>query len=118
MQTLEIDASFDDGVIWNECSWSVMAVNGLPPYNILRTPHTSVYFENDRLGARLSYNYRSDAYGALTMDSQIVTGVYKQLDATANWNVTEGISMFLAPINITNEVIFQRADDGIPIDFL
>jgi iron complex outermembrane receptor protein len=79
--------------------------------------NASVYFENDRFGARLSYNYRSDAYGALTMGSQIVTDAYKQLDATANWNVTEDISVYLAAVNITNEVIFQRTDDGIPVGF-
>jgi iron complex outermembrane receptor protein len=51
------------------------------------------------------------------MGSQIVTDAYKQLDATANWNVTEDISVYLAAVNITNEVIFQRTDDGIPVGF-
>lgn len=79
--------------------------------------NASVYFENDRFGARLSYNYRSDAYGALTMGSQIVTDAYKQLDATANWNLTRDVSVFVSAVNLTNEVIFQRTDDGIPIGF-
>lgn len=79
--------------------------------------NASVYFENGRFAARLSYNYRSDAYGALTMGSQIVTDAYEQLDATANWNLTEDIAVFVAAVNITNEVIFQRTDDGIPIGF-
>lgn len=75
-----------------------------------------MYFENDRFDARLSYNHRSDAYGSLTAGSQIVTDAYRQLDATANWNVTEDISVYLAAVNLTNEVIFQRTDDGIPVD--
>ena len=79
--------------------------------------NASVYFENDRFAARLSYNYRSDAYGALTMGSQIVTDAYQQVDATASWSLTEDVSVYLAAVNITNEVIFQRTDDGIPIGF-
>jgi len=70
--------------------------------------NASVYFENDRFGARLSYNYRSDAYGALTMGSQIVTDAYEQLDATANWSSRDDISVFVSAVNLTNEVIFQR----------
>lgn len=79
--------------------------------------NASVYFENDRFGARLSYNYRSDAYGALTMGSQIVTDAYQQLDASATWNVTQGASVYISAVNITNEVIFQHTADGIPVGF-
>jgi iron complex outermembrane recepter protein len=79
--------------------------------------NASAYFENDRFSARLSYNYRSDAFGALTMGSQIVTDAYKQLDATASWNINDDISVFFTAVNLTNEVIFQRTDDGIPVGF-
>jgi iron complex outermembrane receptor protein len=79
--------------------------------------NASAYFENERYSVRLSYNYRSDAFGTLTMGSQIVTDAYSQLDATANWNVTDDLSMFLSAVNITNEVIYQRTDDGIPVGF-
>ncbi|MET0498647.1 MAG: TonB-dependent receptor [Steroidobacteraceae bacterium] len=79
--------------------------------------NASVYFENQRFSARLSYNYRSDAFGALTMGSQIVTDAYRQLDATASWNLNDDISVFLSAVNLTNEIIFQRTDDGIPVGF-
>lgn len=39
--------------------------------------------------------------------AQIVTDSYKQLDATANWNLTDDIWVYLAAVNITNEIIFQ-----------
>ena len=79
--------------------------------------NASAYYENNRFSARLSYNYRSDAFGTLTMGSQIVTDAYKQLDATATWNLTRGASLYFTAVNLTNEVIFQRTDDGIPVGF-
>jgi iron complex outermembrane recepter protein len=79
--------------------------------------NASAYFENNRFSARLSYNYRSDAYGTLTMGSQIVTDAYKQLDATASFDLTRDVSLYFAAVNLTNEVIFQRTVDGIPVGF-
>jgi iron complex outermembrane receptor protein len=79
--------------------------------------NASAYFENDRFSARLSYNYRSDAYGTLTMGSQIVTDAYRQLDATATFELTQDVSLYFAAVNLTNEVIYQRTDDGIPVGF-
>jgi len=79
--------------------------------------NASAYFENDRFSARLSYNYRSDAFGTLTMGSQILTEAYDQVDATASWNITADASLYLTAVNITNEVIYQRTDDGIPVGF-
>lgn len=49
--------------------------------------------------------------------SQIVTDAYRQLGATANWNLTEHIFVFVAAVNITDEIIYQRTADGIPIGF-
>jgi iron complex outermembrane receptor protein len=79
--------------------------------------NASVYYEDDSFSVRLSYNYRSEAYGGLTSGSQIVTDKYDQWDATANWAATEQINVFLTAVNITNEVIYQNTDDGIPIGF-
>lgn len=79
--------------------------------------NASLYFENARFSARLSYNYRSKAYGALTMGSQIVTDPYRQLDATASWQVTGGISLYATAVNINNEVIYEHTADGIPVGF-
>jgi len=79
--------------------------------------NTSLYFENPRFSVRLSYNYRSEAFGALTMGSQLVTDAYHQLDAAASWNVTSEVSLYATAVNITNEVIYQHTADGIPVGF-
>jgi len=79
--------------------------------------NVSGYFENEQFSVRLSYNYRSDAFGTLTMGSQIVTDAYKQLDATASWNLTDDAALYFTAVNLTNEVIYQRTDDGIPVGF-
>jgi iron complex outermembrane receptor protein len=79
--------------------------------------NASVYFENARFSARVSYNYRSKAFGALTMGSQIVTDAYHQLDATASWQMTHEIALYATAVNFTNEVIYMHTADGIPIGF-
>jgi iron complex outermembrane recepter protein len=66
---------------------------------------------------RLSYNFRSEAYGGLTSGSQLVTSAYDQWDATADWAVTDQVTLFMTAVNITNEVIYQHTDDGIPVGF-
>lgn len=79
--------------------------------------NASVYYEDDSFSVRLSYNYRSEAFGGLTSGSQLVTDAYDQWDATANWAATDQITLFFTAVNITNEIIYQRTDDGIPVGF-
>lgn len=40
--------------------------------------------------------------------------VVRQVTATASWNITDDISMFLSTVNLTNEVIFQHTGDRDP----
>ncbi len=87
------------------------------PGNSEDQANASVYYENDSVSIRLSYNFRSEAYGGLTSGSQLVTADYDQWDATADWNVTDQITLFLTAVNLTNEVIYQHTDDGIPVGF-
>jgi iron complex outermembrane receptor protein len=70
-----------------------------------------------RFSARISYNYRSEAFGVLTMGSQIVTDAYHQIDATASWNVTSDLAVYANAVNITNEIIYMHTADGIPVGF-
>ncbi|VUD47030.1 Vitamin B12 transporter BtuB [Thalassocella blandensis] len=79
--------------------------------------NTSVYFEDDVFSVRLSYNYRSEAFGALTSGSQMVTDAYDQWDATADWAVSDMLTVFFTGVNLTNEVIYMRTDDGLPVGF-
>jgi iron complex outermembrane recepter protein len=79
--------------------------------------NAALYFETPRFSARISYNYRSEAFGALTMGSQIVTDAYHQVDATASWNFTPGLSVYANAVNIFNEIIYMHTADGFPIGF-
>jgi len=79
--------------------------------------NAALYFETLRFSARISYNYRSEAFGILTMGSQIVTDAYHQVDATASWNVTPGLSVYANAVNIFNEIIYMHTADGFPIGF-
>lgn len=87
------------------------------PGNSEDQANASVYYENDSVSVRLSYNFRSEAYGGLTSGSQVVTAAYDQWDATADWAVTDQVTLFVTAVNLTNEVIYQRTDDGIPVGF-
>lgn len=87
------------------------------PGNSEDQANASVYYENDSVSIRLSYNFRSEAYGNLTSGSQLVTSDYDQWDATADWAVNDQITLFLTAVNLTNEVIYQHTDDGIPVGF-
>ena len=73
------------------------------------------FFEKNGYSARLSYNYRSKAYGALDEGGQDVTSAYGQWDASASWDITPKISLYLTAVNITNEVIRTNTTDGLPV---
>lgn len=77
--------------------------------------NASVYYEDDQFSVRLSYNYRSEAYGGLTSGSQLVTEAYDQWDATANWAVTDNVTVYFSAVNLTNEIIRMRTDDGVAV---
>jgi iron complex outermembrane receptor protein len=100
---------------------SVPPVPGGPklklPGNSETQMNASLYYENDVYGVRLSYNSRSEAFGALTSGSQLSTDDYDQWDATANWYFSEQMALFFTAVNLTNEVIYQRTADGIPVGF-
>lgn len=79
--------------------------------------NASVYYENDTVSLRVSYNMRSESYGGLTSGSQLATDEYDQWDATANWTVSDNFTLFATAVNITNEIIYQRTSDGLPVGF-
>ena len=73
------------------------------------------FWEKGGYSARLSYNYRSKAYGALDEGGQDVTSAYGQWDASASWDVTPKVSVYLTAVNISNEVIRTNTTDGLPV---
>lgn len=117
----ELGAGFGMVANYTFTDATVPAVNGGQklklPGNSEDQANASVYYENDSVSIRLSYNFRSEAYGGLTSGSQLVTSDYDQWDATADWAITDEVTLFLTGVNLTNEVIYQHTADGIPVGF-
>ena len=87
------------------------------PGNSKHQMNASVYYEDDTFSVRLSYNYRSESFSTEISGGQLSTAPYDQFDATATWHATDQVDVFMNAVNITNEVIFQRTNDGIPVGF-
>ena len=79
--------------------------------------NASVYYENARVDARLSYNYRSSSYGEVIAGSQSKTAAYSQLDGSLHWYLSNELSVSLEAINLNNEIIYIRSASGIPQGF-
>ncbi|WP_339616559.1 TonB-dependent receptor [uncultured Gilvimarinus sp.] len=79
--------------------------------------NASVYFEGERLDARLSYNYRSSSYGEVRAGSQSQAASYTQVDGSVHWHLNEQASFSIEGINLTNEIIYIRSASGIPQGF-
>ncbi len=73
------------------------------------------FYEKDGYSVRLSYNYRSKAYGALDEGGQDVTSAYGQWDVSASWDITPKVSLYLTAVNIGNAVIRTNTTDGLPV---
>lgn len=73
------------------------------------------FFEKGGYSARLSYNSRSKSYGGLNEGGQDVTSAYGQWDASASWDVTPKVSLYLTAVNIGNELIRTNTTDGLPV---
>ncbi|WKL56008.1 TonB-dependent receptor [Asticcacaulis sp. ZE23SCel15] len=73
--------------------------------------NASIYYENDRVQARLSYNWREQwlitpsGRGSLPEFNE----EYGSLDASANYNVNENWTVFLEGVNLTGE---QRIENN------
>jgi iron complex outermembrane receptor protein len=77
------------------------------PGNSKHTLNLSGYYENDRLSARLSYNYRSKFFVDFDRASPVNQASLESLDASVSFNLTENISLTADAINLTNDKVFQ-----------
>lgn len=69
------------------------------------------YYENDILGARLMYNYRTEYYNGKHWNGfDISTEDYGQLDAALTWYATEYLQIDLQAQNLTNEEVRQYSE--------
>jgi TonB-dependent receptor len=77
----------------------------------------SVFYENDLISTRVSYNWRDEFYnGGVNNGSPVFTEEYAQLDANLSWFVTDQLTVFFEGYNLTNEV--QRTYARYPEMFL
>lgn len=83
------------------------------PGNSRDQVNASVYYEDNRLSARLSWNYRSDSYGGFATGSQDVTEAYDQWDAALAWALNDNAALTLEAVNLLNEVVYYRTGNGI-----
>jgi TonB-dependent receptor len=65
----------------------------------------SVFYENDHISTRLSYNWRDEFFnGGVTNGSPTFTEEYAQLDANLSWFIGDNWTVFVEGYNLTNEV--------------
>ena len=88
----------------------------LPLDGLSETSYNLVaYYENDRFGARLAYNFRDGFVNSGTNyfgDGSFTEG-YKQLDLSASYNINANISVVFEALNITEEVLVQTNSLGV-----
>ena len=70
------------------------------------------FFENERLGARLAYSYRSEFFVAFDRSTRLNQDALKSLDASLAVNIAHGLAFTLDGVNLTNEKIVQFAGDS------
>jgi len=75
--------------------------------------NVSAFFENDRLSARLSYNFR-EGYLATTQGLQNRSEFnddYGQLDFSSSLNVNDNVSVFFDAVNLTEEATYIYSEE-------
>jgi iron complex outermembrane receptor protein len=89
------------------------AANGEPiPSNSEHATNVTAYYENQRVSARLSYNYRSDFFIGLDRGRPFYSDKIESLDVSFGLNVTDNIILTFEGLNVTDEELFQYYDNN------
>lgn len=65
----------------------------------------SVFYEDEKLSARVSYNWRDEFLSGFDQHgSPVYTEDYSQVDANVSYNVNEKLTVFIEGLNLTEEV--------------
>ncbi len=100
------------GVIANYTYSDASSDNGDPvPGNSKNTGNLTAYFENQRFGARLSYNYRSEYFIDNDRGRQLYSDATDTLDLSINVNITDNFAVTFDGVNLLDEELFQYYDD-------
>jgi iron complex outermembrane receptor protein len=82
------------------------------PGNSKNSGNVIGFFENNRLGARLAYSYRSAFFVTFDRSTRLNQDALKSLDASLAFNVLRDITFTVDGVNLTNEKIVQFASDS------
>jgi iron complex outermembrane receptor protein len=100
------------GVIANYTYSDASSDNGDPvPGNSKNTGNLTAYFENQRFGARLSYNYRSEYFIDNDRGRQLYSDATDTLDLSINVNITDNFAVTFDGVNLLDEELFQYYDN-------
>lgn len=99
------------GAIFNYTYSDARSDNGDPvPGNSKNTANVTAYFENDRFGARLSYNYRSEYFIDNDRGRQLYSDATDSLDLSISVNLTDQFAVTFDGVNLLDEELFQYYD--------
>jgi iron complex outermembrane receptor protein len=94
------------GVQANYTYSDATATNGDPiPGNSRNSYNLTGWYENDRVSARLSYNYRSAFFVDIDRAARLNSAEVTSLDASASLNVTKNIAVTFDAVNLTDETL-------------
>ena len=69
------------------------------------------YFENEKLNARIAYNYRSHFYNGLDRRSAFNQDDTRSVSASVGWTFNEHFAISLDGMNLTNEKLKYYAEN-------
>ena len=81
------------------------------PGNSKNSGNVMGFFENDRVGARLAYSYRSAFFVTFDRSTRLNQGALKSLDASVAVNLWRGVALTADGVNLTDEKIIQFDTD-------
>lgn len=94
------------GVQANYTYSDAKANNGDPiPGNSKHSLNLTGWFENERLSARLSYNYRSKYFVDIDRAAMLNSASVKSLDASVSVNITDNFALTFDAVNLTDETL-------------
>ncbi len=82
------------------------------PGNSKHSANVVGFFENERVGARLAYSYRSEFFVTFDRSTRLNQDSLKSLDASVAVNLFHGLALTADGVNLTDEKIRQFASDS------
>jgi iron complex outermembrane receptor protein len=100
------------GAILNYTYSDANSESGDPvPGNSENTANLTAYYENERFGARLAYNFRSEYFIDNDRGRQLYADATDSLDLSVNVNLTDNFALTFDGVNLLDEELFQYYDD-------